>query len=108
MIRDKSGEEVWYQTVGNALCTSPSYLPIGRGIRVWKVREVDVDGSPRGEEMVLKDFWIPEDSKTEGQIQAEIFQSAREELSDETDPDGFKKYFMTIVHDTVEIGRAHV
>ena len=51
--------------------------------------------------MVLKDFWIRLDSKTEGQIQAEIFQSAREELSDESGPEGFQKYFMTIVHDTV-------
>ena len=66
-----------------------------------KVREVGPGGCPRGEEMVLKDFWIPEDSKTEGQIQAEIFESARRELSDKSDPEGFRKYFMTIVHDTV-------
>ena len=51
--------------------------------------------------MVLKDYWIPEHSKTEGQIQAEIFKYARKELDGERDSECFKKYFMTIHHDTV-------
>ena len=102
MVRDKdTHKEIWYQTVGHALWNTQAYRLMGRAIRVWKVRKLGPDDEPCGNEMVLKDFWIPEDSKTEGQIQAEIFECVRKELSGESEPEGFKKYFMTIVHDTV-------
>ena len=102
MVHDEAkGRDVWYRTVGDVLFNTRAYRLMGRAIRVWKVVELDVNEEPFGEEMVLKDYWITEDSKTEGQIQEEIFKAADKELGKDNDPANFKKYFMSIRHDTI-------
>lgn len=67
---------------------------------MWKVKEF-ANGEPVGDEKALKDYWIPEDSKTEGEIQDEIFLRAGKGRQQRSDFDDFKKYFMTIKHNTV-------
>ncbi|THH29963.1 hypothetical protein EUX98_g4223 [Antrodiella citrinella] len=97
MVSDK-GVVKLYRTVGDsALFTYLSLRLIGRGTRVWRVREVSPDGELIGKEHALKDYWLPEDHQSEGEIQSAIFKLAAKKFGD-TD---YKQYFMTILHDTI-------
>ncbi|KAK7026718.1 hypothetical protein VNI00_015491 [Paramarasmius palmivorus] len=98
MVEDKTGgRQVWYRTVGGVISNHRANRPLGRAIRVWLVQELDDDGVPFGPNLVLKDYWITLDSLTEGQIQSKIFEAAAKACGNED----FKKYFMTILHDTI-------
>ncbi|KAK7046067.1 hypothetical protein VNI00_007062 [Paramarasmius palmivorus] len=98
MVEDEKGDrQVWYRTVGGVISNHRANRPLGRAIRVWLVQELDDDGVPFGPNLVLKDYWITLDSLTEGQIQSRIFEAAAKARGNED----FKKYFMTILHDTI-------
>ncbi|KAI3607815.1 other 1 protein kinase [Moniliophthora roreri] len=94
---EEKGREVWYRTVDAVLSNYRANRPLGRAIRVWKVRELDDKGEPFGPTYVLKDYWITLNSMTEGQIQSNIFEAAGRVRSNQD----FRKYFMTILHDTI-------
>uniref|UniRef100_A0A0W0GBD5 Protein kinase domain-containing protein n=2 Tax=Moniliophthora roreri TaxID=221103 RepID=A0A0W0GBD5_MONRR len=94
---EEKGREVWYRTVDAVLSNYRANRPLGRAIRVWKVRELDDKGEPFGPTYVLKDYWITLDSMTEGQIQSNIFKVAGQVRPNQD----FRKYFMTILHDTI-------
>ncbi|EEB91322.1 hypothetical protein MPER_10334 [Moniliophthora perniciosa FA553] len=98
MVYDKEkGCEVWYRTVGNVISNYRANRPLGRAIRVWAVQELDDEGVPSDDVHVLRDYWITLSSLTEGQIQSQIFEGAARVRGN----DNFKKYFMTILHDTI-------
>ena len=99
MVHDRSGREVWYRTVGKALFHYRRRRIIGGGVRVWKVKQLDPLGEPVGEEVVLKDYWLPGDSRLESEIQDDILARAAQALH--TNNDKLKKHFMTILHDSV-------
>uniref|UniRef100_A0A0W0FLL4 Fungal-type protein kinase domain-containing protein n=1 Tax=Moniliophthora roreri TaxID=221103 RepID=A0A0W0FLL4_MONRR len=94
---EEKGREVWYRTVDAVLSNYRANQVLGRAIRVWKVRELDDKGKPFGPTYVLKDYWITLNSMTEGQIQSNILEAAGRVQSNQD----FRKYFMTILHDTI-------
>ncbi|KAK7026794.1 hypothetical protein VNI00_015452 [Paramarasmius palmivorus] len=98
MIYDtKEDREIWYRTVGEVISNYRAHRLLGRAIRVWVVQELNNKGVPFGNNLVLKDYWITLDSLTEGQIQSRIFEAAARARGNKE----FKKYFMTILHDTI-------
>ncbi len=67
---------------------------ISPATRVWTVRKL---GDEIQQEYALKDFWIPLDSKTESEIQQDIFKRIEEKDPDaKKDPTLYKQYFMDI------------
>ncbi len=106
---------VWYRTTG-LLFTPRGHCITGRKTRVWKAIEVEGCGEgqldkEKGRPVALKDGWVDVGSRTEGEIQAEIFaslesvQEARyswapkglqEILSNMLRGQGYKDYFMEV------------
>ena len=73
-----SGTSEWrvFRTV-DVLFDAGSHCVVGRGTRVWKVREVDsATGDMVGEPLVLKDAWVDKHREREGNINARIRESA--------------------------------
>lgn len=68
--------DIIYRTTGNALFNHQEYCLMGCAIRVWEVEELDSKGEPTGTINVLKDYWLTQGSRTEKQIQDEIFAAA--------------------------------
>ncbi|KAK0440753.1 hypothetical protein EV421DRAFT_2020203 [Armillaria borealis] len=67
---------------------------ISRATRVWTVRKL---GDWKKQEYALKDFWIPLDSRTESEIQQDIFKRIEEKDPDaKKNPTLYKQYFMDI------------
>ncbi|KAK0245211.1 hypothetical protein EDD85DRAFT_963961, partial [Armillaria nabsnona] len=67
---------------------------ISRATRVWTVRKL---GDKTKQEYALKDSWLPLDSKTESEIQQDIFKRIEEKDPDaKKDPMLYKQYFMDI------------
>ncbi|KAK0440759.1 hypothetical protein EV421DRAFT_2036642 [Armillaria borealis] len=67
---------------------------MSRATRVWTVRKL---GDWKKRECALKDFWIPLDSKTESEIQQDIFKRIEEKDPDaKKNPTLYKQYFMDI------------
>ncbi|TCD60210.1 hypothetical protein EIP91_010546 [Steccherinum ochraceum] len=101
-VLGKEGEEHVYRTVGNGIFSHQRHRILGRGTRIWKVREVNAEGEFISDEHVLKDYWLSQNSQTEGEIQAEILSAARKTRTEKGIPcDDISKHFMTILHDTV-------
>lgn len=107
MVKD-GDQEIWYQTVDKAVFSYRAARLLGRAIRVWKVRRVEFDehgkGTLVGPVMALKDYWITKSSKTEGEIQHDIFKRAKATRERRGEPpesveEDIRKHFMTIVHD---------
>lgn len=93
----------WYRTLGQPIFSHQAHKLLGRAIRVWRVRRVSADGKlVQGErERVLKDYWISADSKTEGEIQADIFERAGTAREARGDTSNFRQHFMNILLDAV-------
>ncbi|KAK0197923.1 hypothetical protein F5146DRAFT_1116900 [Armillaria mellea] len=67
---------------------------ISHATRVWTVRKL---GDEKRQEYALKDFWIPLDTRTESEIQQDIFKRIEEKDPDaKKDPTVYKQYFMDI------------
>lgn len=117
LVKDEAGiERIGYRfTLANAqqyetvtcLSSSRSRRILGPGTRVWKVRRIkpESEPGPGGKEThyALKDMWRYHDSRTEGQIQADIFKKVNTVNPIPTDEfeEDFAKYFMDIVTDEV-------
>ncbi|KAF5334540.1 hypothetical protein D9611_013803 [Ephemerocybe angulata] len=92
----------WYRTVGDPIDEDGAYFLIGRGVRVWAVKECDEGGKFLSEELnVLKDAWQWDDIPTERQIQEDIMRSLaqRTKMSFEDARAKLAKYFLTIIAD---------
>ncbi|KAF6763698.1 hypothetical protein DFP72DRAFT_955852 [Ephemerocybe angulata] len=92
----------WYRTVGDPIDEDGAYFLIGRGVRVWAVKECDQGGKFLSEELnVLKDAWQWDDIPTERQIQEDIMRSLaqRTKISFEDARAKLAKYFLTIIAD---------
>ncbi|KAK0245204.1 hypothetical protein EDD85DRAFT_963921 [Armillaria nabsnona] len=67
---------------------------ISPATRVWIVRKL---GDEKKHQYALKDFWMPLDSRTESEIQQDIFKRIEEKDPDaKKDPTLYKQYFMDI------------
>ena len=67
---------------------------LGSGVRVWIANKLDEAGEPVGPEVVLKDYWMPDDARTESEIQADIFRRAKDARRSRGEPEGdIEKYF---------------
>ncbi|TCD60211.1 hypothetical protein EIP91_010547 [Steccherinum ochraceum] len=98
----KQGKKHVFRTVEHALFSHQSHRILGRATRIWKVREVNAKGEFISPEHVLKDYWMSQNSKTEGNIQAEILEAARKARAEKgVSSDDISKHFMHILHDTV-------
>lgn len=99
LISDE-GKETWYRTAEGILYNPDEHLFLGSGVRVWMANKLDESEEPVGPEVVLKDYWILADARTEGEIQSDIFRRAKEARRARGEPEGnVEKYFMTILHD---------
>ena len=103
------GKKRVFQTIGDPISEEGAYPIVSRANRVWEVGEVklDQDGNVvldgNGDTIfisddiyVLKDSWLYENARLEGDIQREIFS----ELS-EADADEARKFFLTILVENV-------
>ncbi|KAF6763704.1 hypothetical protein DFP72DRAFT_1040472 [Ephemerocybe angulata] len=96
-VGDKS-----YRTLGDPLEDSGAFYLIGRGVRVWTVRQCDENGEFLSDEHnVLKDTWQWDENPTERQIQGDILQSLADKsnISLVDAQAKLSKYFLTIVAD---------
>ncbi|KAF5334538.1 hypothetical protein D9611_013808 [Ephemerocybe angulata] len=66
----------WYRTLGDPLEDSGAFYLIGRGVRVWTVRQCDENGEFLSDEHnVLKEAWQWDENPTEKQIQEDKLHS---------------------------------
>jgi hypothetical protein len=79
-----------YKTTGDPLAYDGSYFLLSRGVRVWQVLEVGGDGKT----LVLKDYHPWAASRTELEIQDDIFARLGDEQTSKARP-----YFLSIKHD---------
>ncbi|KAJ8083328.1 hypothetical protein PM082_009200 [Marasmius tenuissimus] len=90
----------WYRTVESLDTHRAARLP-GRGVRIWVVKPLDQNHQPytkKDKRYVLKDYWLPMDSKSEKEISDAIAKAAVDKGRDAAD---VRKHFMTIKHDAV-------
>ncbi|KAL0061692.1 hypothetical protein AAF712_011500 [Marasmius tenuissimus] len=93
----------WYRTVESLDTHRAARLP-GRGVRVWVVKPLDRNrqaypsGSAMDKRYVLKDYWLPIDSKSEKEISDAIVDAAVVKGRNEAD---VRKHLMTIMRDWV-------
>ncbi|KAF5334494.1 hypothetical protein D9611_013804 [Ephemerocybe angulata] len=95
-------DDKWYRTTGRPLEDSGAFYLIGRGVRIWTVRQCDENGEFRSDEHnVLKDAWHWVENPTERQIQGNILQSLtdKSKISLEDAQVKLSKYFLTIIAD---------
>ncbi|KAL0579641.1 hypothetical protein V5O48_002337 [Marasmius crinis-equi] len=100
LIVDDEGNDHWYRTVKSLDTQRAARLP-GPGTRVFLVVPLDSNRQPTesNKTYVLKDYWLPSDSKGEQQVQQEIINRAH--AVRKGDIADIKKHFMTIRHDWV-------
>ncbi|KAJ7593018.1 hypothetical protein C8J56DRAFT_733045, partial [Mycena floridula] len=68
----------------------------GRAARIWRVREINKDGVPFGDERALKDFWLEADSPSEKEIYDEL-KALVENSNSAADSAVFKDHFMEVI-----------
>lgn len=77
LVRDEDGEETWFRT-NKPISDSGANWPHGRGIRVWKARELVMDertGEEKevGPDVALKDSYIAHDGQLQCYVLAQIY-----------------------------------
>ncbi|KAL0062708.1 hypothetical protein AAF712_010403 [Marasmius tenuissimus] len=93
----------WYRTVESLDTHRAARLP-GRGVRVWVVKPLDGNrqpyppGSAMDKRYVLKDYWLPMDSRSEKEVSDAIVDAAVKKGRNGAD---VRKHLMTILHDWV-------
>ncbi|KAJ8083327.1 hypothetical protein PM082_009199 [Marasmius tenuissimus] len=99
-IHDEKGTH-WYRTVESLDTHRAARLP-GRGVRIWVVKPLDKNrqpytkGAKKDKRYVLKDYWLPMDSKSEKEIADAIVEAAVKKGRNAAD---VRKHLMTIMHD---------
>lgn len=68
-----------YRTIGDPIAEDGAFFLISRGIRVWRVREVDENNTvlPNAPELILKDGWFWEDTLPDSRVRANIISNLR-------------------------------
>ncbi|KAJ8083338.1 hypothetical protein PM082_009210 [Marasmius tenuissimus] len=101
-IHDENKGVRWYRIVESLDTHRAARLP-GRGVRVWVVKPLDQNRQPytkKDKRYVLKDYWLPMESKSEKEISDAIVKAAVDKGRDAAD---VRKHFMTIKHDNVVV-----